>query len=190
MWGYFKLVEIHILFLTSKWLEEAGSVLESFLEKKKVRLVFCQGETNFVIFLPLKTSLCMISWKKNNLLSDCIFYLTLGLLIFYLLNLYYFHTFSSFLLQPAPFPCALIEAPYKKISSEHWDWRCNEITQKAEQLAQITRLQLFPHFQPWFAHLLAVEIVFDRYENIFWQFLVVALITSCCACMRQRTFKS
>ena len=78
--------------------------------------------------------------KKNNLLSDCIFFLTLGLWIFYLLNLYYFHTFSSFLLQPAPFPCALIEAPYKKISSEHWDWRCNEITQKAEHLAQITRL--------------------------------------------------
>ena len=65
LWGYFKLVEIHILFLTSKWLEEAGSVLESFLEKKKVRLVFCQGETNFVIFLPLKTSLCMISFEKK-----------------------------------------------------------------------------------------------------------------------------
>ena len=63
--GYFKLVEIHILFLTSKWLEEAGSVLESFLEKKKVRLVFCQGETNFVIFFPLKTSLCMISFEKK-----------------------------------------------------------------------------------------------------------------------------
>ena len=65
VWGYFKLVEIHILFLTSKWLEEAGSVLESFLEKKKVRLVFCQGETNFVIFFLLKTSLCMISFEKK-----------------------------------------------------------------------------------------------------------------------------
>ena len=105
--------------------------------------------------------------KKNNLSSDCIFYLTLGLLIFHLLNLYDFPTFSSFGIQPVPSPCALIEAPYKKISSEHWDWRCNEITQKAEQLAQITRLQLFPDFQPWFAHLLAVEYIYLIDMKIF-----------------------
>ena len=77
--------------------------------------------------------------KKNNLSSDCIFYLTLGLLIFHLLNLYDFPTFSSFGIQPVPSPCALIEAPYKKISSEHRDWRCNEITQKGVQLVQKIR---------------------------------------------------
>ena len=46
---------IHILFLTSKsLLGEDGSVLKSFLEKKTLRLLFCQGETNFAIFHPLQ----------------------------------------------------------------------------------------------------------------------------------------
>ena len=81
-----------------------------FLRKRRFDWCSVRGkQTLWYFFLSKHRCAWFHLRKKNNLLSDCIFYLTLGLLIFYLLNLYYFHTFSSFLLQPAPFPCALIE---------------------------------------------------------------------------------
>ena len=137
-----------------------------FLRKRRFDWCSVRGKQNlWYFFFSKHRSAWFLLRKKNNLSSDCILYFTLGLLIFYLLNLYDFPTFSSFGIQPVPSPYSLIEAPYK-ISSEDWDWGCNKITQKVEQLAQITRLQLFPHFHPWFAHLLAVEYIYLIWNNM------------------------